>query len=70
MVQVTPWFGCSTVPVRPGIYERQHKKLGFKVYARWDGKKWLLGHPSIAVAEETWIVSQHQGGYMWRGVLK
>ena len=67
-MKLTPWFGCSTVPARPGIYERQHKKLGFKVYARWDGKKWLLGHPSLVVAENECVFSKYQDGYMWRGI--
>ena len=69
-MKLTPWFGCSTRPIRPGVYERRHKKLWFKVYAKWDGQKWFLGNPSPAVAEEEKVFSKHQDGYVWRGVMK
>ena len=69
-MKFTPWFGCSTKPVRPGIYQRRHKTLWFKVYSMWDGEKWMLGATSIVGAELMTEVSASQSGYFWRGIIK
>jgi hypothetical protein len=69
-MKLTPWFNAGVKPVRPGIYQRQHKKLGFSVYAKWDGKQWCLGVTSKEAAENYSMPSTNQTGFLWRGVLR
>lgn len=69
VLKLTPWFDCSTPPVRPGVYERRSRKSVPVLYQHWNGRVWCFydGTPEGAASlscESGWQRGQ------WRGVLR
>ena len=70
-MKLTPWFGATTRPVRPGVYQRRHRSFGFYIFAKWNGSKWLRGSSSVdEAAEETIPSASQMTAFYWRGVQK
>lgn len=68
-MKLTPWFGATTKPVRPGVYQRRHRSFGFIRFSKWDGEQWMRGWSSVAEADEETVASISQmATFYWRGI--
>lgn len=67
-IEVGPWYGPDTLPVRPGPYEIVIPGSMGPFYRKWDGVNWFLAADTPAGA----MTCEHvaSSNRMWRGVLK
>ena len=68
-MEKTPWFDCSTPPVRIGVYEREFPGVYKTFFQLWNGTRWNLSSSSKLMAGRHALKSAYQSG-KWRGILK
>ena len=73
--EVTGWLDGSQKPVRPGVYERKFEAMRLHDFAKWDGRRWMIGYgtPEEAdnlVMHESLYQPWFDNGFQWRGLTK
>jgi len=64
---VTPWFAWPTVPLWPGVYERN---LPLAPYSYWNGTHWCHSAQTPQRAERFQLIKSNTQDGLWRGLAE